>query len=291
MMQQQQQRLSAAGRAAAGPRPGGACRPAAPRRRATAAAALVEPGATVLVAGATGGVGQLVTAKLVERGYRVRAMVRDRAKAARTLGEHPLLELVVADARDAASLAPAVAGVDAVVCATGTTAFPSARWEGNNGPRPTDLVGPTNLIDATPRSVGRFVFVTSAGVEREKEMPWRILNLFGVLTLKRQAEAHLQASGLPYTILRPSRLTDGPYTSYDLNTLLKGVAGNRQAVTLSGRDDLLGEASRIATAEAAVQALTLPEAENRAFALASTAGQGPGGDASAWRELFARAAP
>lgn len=29
------------------------------------------------------------------------------------------------------------------------------------------------------------------------------------------------ASGLPYTILRPSRLTDGPYTSYDLNTLLQ----------------------------------------------------------------------
>jgi hypothetical protein len=99
---QRQQRLSAAGRAA-GPRPA-AGRPAAPRRRAALAtprAALVEPGATVLVAGATGGVGQLVTAKLVERGYRVRAMVRDRAKAARTLGEHPLLELVVADARDA----------------------------------------------------------------------------------------------------------------------------------------------------------------------------------------------
>ena len=34
------------------------------------------------------------------------------------------------------------------------------------------------------------------------------------------------ASGLPYTLLRPSRLTDGPYTSYDLNTLLQvGRAG------------------------------------------------------------------
>lgn len=48
-----------------------------------------------------------------------------------------------------------------------------------------------------------------------------ILNLFGVLTLKRQAEQFLAASGIPYTILRPSRLTDGPYTSYDLNTLLQ----------------------------------------------------------------------
>lgn len=43
----------------------------------------------------------------------------------------------------------------------------------------------------------------------------------GVLKFKRESEQFLQSSGLPYTILRPSRLTDGPYTSYDLNTLLQ----------------------------------------------------------------------
>jgi len=43
----------------------------------------------------------------------------------------------------------------------------------------------------------------------------------GVLKFKHDVELALQASGLPYTILRPSRLTDGPYTSYDLNTLLQ----------------------------------------------------------------------
>jgi hypothetical protein len=42
-----------------------------------------------------------------------------------------------------------------------------------------------------------------------------------VLKFKRDSEMALEASGLPYTILRPSRLTDGPYTSYDLNTLLQ----------------------------------------------------------------------
>lgn len=34
------------------------------------------PGSLVLVAGATGGVGQLVTAKLLEKGFRVRALTR-----------------------------------------------------------------------------------------------------------------------------------------------------------------------------------------------------------------------
>lgn len=42
-----------------------------------------------------------------------------------------------------------------------------------------------------------------------------------MLKFKRDSEMALEASGLPFTILRPSRLTDGPYTSYDLNTLLQ----------------------------------------------------------------------
>ena len=70
----------------------------------------------------------------------------------------------------------------------------------------------------------------------------------GVLKYKKQAEDLLQHSGLPWTILRPSRLTDGPYTSYDLNTLLQATAGTRQDVQISMQDDQLGEASRIAVA-------------------------------------------
>jgi hypothetical protein len=70
----------------------------------------------------------------------------------------------------------------------------------------------------------------------------------GVLKYKRDSELLLMASGLPYTIIRPGRLTDGPYTSYDLNTLLKATAGNRQDVELAPSDSLSGEASRIAVA-------------------------------------------
>ena len=33
-------------------------------------------------------------------------------------------------------------------------------------------------------------------------------------------------------VIRPGRLTDGPYTSYDLNTLLKATAGIRRAAVL-----------------------------------------------------------
>jgi hypothetical protein len=33
-------------------------------------------------------------------------------------------------------------------------------------------------------------------------------------------------------VCRPRRLIDGPYTSYDLNTLLKATAGERRAVVI-----------------------------------------------------------
>lgn len=82
-------------------------------------AGLVEPGGTVLVAGATGGVGQLISAKLLERGYKVKALTRSADKARTTLGSNPNLECVQADARDLDSLSPVMEGVDAVCCATG----------------------------------------------------------------------------------------------------------------------------------------------------------------------------
>jgi hypothetical protein len=72
----------------------------------------------------------------------------------------------------------------------------------------------------------------------------------GVLKWKLEGEKVLEESGIPFTIVRPSRLTDGPYTSYDLNTLLKSTSGTRQDVKLSPRDDQIGEASRIAVAGA-----------------------------------------
>jgi len=125
------------------------------------------------------------------------------------------------------------------------------------------LDGNLNLINASPRTLKRFLFVTRAGVERQKQFPWLILNLYGVLTFKGAAEIALEESGLPWTVLRPSRLVDGPYTSYDLNTLLKATseAQGLKGVTLVEGDVLKGQASRVAVAEACVQALNCAETE------------------------------
>ena len=217
---------------------------------------------------------------------------------------------------------PPAEGVDAVVCSTGTTAFPSKRWDGDNGPKETDLVAAGNLIRAAAAAgdVRRFVFVTSCGVDRFRQFgPFAILNAFGgerpaarppagrrpewhrppastdsppslraVLEYKKASEDLLKSTSLPWTILRPSRLTDGPYTSYDLNTLLQATSGTRQRVSVSAEDDLgTGQCSRIAVAEACVQALACGGTVGRQYAVETVEGPGPGSDAAAWAALFA----
>lgn len=44
--------------------------------------------------------------------------------------------------------------------------------------------------------------------------------------------AHCVLISVTFCDTRPGRLTDGPYTSYDLNTLLKATAGERRAVLI-----------------------------------------------------------
>lgn len=78
-------------------------------------------------------------------------------------------------------------------------------------------------------------------------------------------------SGLAYTILRPGRLTDGPYTSYDLNTLLKATAGNKQDIQIATKDELNGETSRIALAGAPCICITRSKCAG-CFGQLSTAG-------------------
>ena len=66
---------------------------------------------SILVAGATGYVGGRLVPKLLEQGYRVRAMARSRAKLAnRPWASHPRLEVVEGDVQDLGDLMKATAG-------------------------------------------------------------------------------------------------------------------------------------------------------------------------------------
>lgn len=243
----------------------------------------------VLVVGGTGGVGQLVVASLLSRNIRLRLILRDPEKASTLFGKQDEEKLQVwkADTRNPMELDPSMfQGVTHVICCTGTTAFPSRRWDGDNTPERVDWEGVRNLVSALPSTLKRIVLVSSIGVTKSNELPWSIMNLFGVLKYKKMGEDFVRNSGLPFTIIRPGRLTDGPYTSYDLNTLLQATAGERRAVLIGQGDKLVGEVSRLVVAEACIQALDIDFTEGQIYEINSIQGEGPGSDLEKWKELF-----
>ncbi|CAK7331156.1 unnamed protein product [Dovyalis caffra] len=246
----------------------------------------------VLVVGGTGGVGQLVVASLLNRNIKSRLLLRGPEKAIELFGEQDeeMLQVFKGDTRNPEDLDPSLfEGVTHVICCTGTTAFPSKRWDGDNTPERTDWEGVRNLVSALPSTLKRIVLVSSVGVTKFNELPWSIMNLFGVLKYKKMGEDFVRNSGLPFTIIRPGRLTDGPYTSYDLNTLLQATAGNRRAVVIGQGDKLVGEVSRIVVAEACIQALDIDFTEGEIYEINSVEGEGPGCDPQKWKELFKNA--
>ncbi|MFB2897910.1 CIA30 family protein [Aerosakkonemataceae cyanobacterium BLCC-F50] len=77
----------------------------------------------VLVAGATGGVGKRVVKRLLERGYSVRALVRNVEKAREMLGNN--LELIAGDITKPETLTEEVfQNITAVICCTGARVQP-----------------------------------------------------------------------------------------------------------------------------------------------------------------------
>ena len=266
----------------------------------------------ILVVGATGGVGQLVVAQLLQKGYAVRVLVRGAEKAQRLFGER--VEIAIGNLLQPNSLPPALEKITAVICSTGSTAFPSARWEfelpdglsvlarwqawfklytnetyrrqvAKNAPFQVDGEGVSNLVKAIPATLKRLVLVSSCGVSRREQFPFKVLNGFGVLDAKLQAETAVISAAVPYTIVRPGRLIDGPYTSYDLNTLVKATTEGKLGVVVATGDRLVGQTSRIDVAAACVECLAYPETAGQAFEIFS---EGKRPETIDWQGLFIR---
>ena len=250
---------------------------------------MVSDADKILVAGATGGVGQLVVAKLLAKNLHVRGLTRNKAKAESMFDRQ--VELVEGDIRHLNTLVSATEDIDYLICCTGTTAFPSGKWdfanlfEATNSPEAVDAEGVKNLVSVAPRSLKRFVFVSSCGVLRKHKLPFNILNIFGVLDAKLIGETAITAASIPYTIIRPARLIDGPYTSYDLNTLLKAKTDGKKAVKIEIGDSLNGETSRIDVANACVESLFYETTINKDFTIIN---DGEKSIPTNWETLFAK---
>jgi uncharacterized protein YbjT (DUF2867 family) len=142
----------------------------------------------ILVAGGTGMLGTRVVRLLAAGGTLVRVLTRDAARAQHLAA--PGVEVMTGDVREAGSLAPAVAGVRAVVSAV-------HGFIGGDGvsPATVDDLGNANLVLAAEAAgVEHFVLVSVVGAA-----PDHPLELF---RMKHRAEQRLLASRLEWTVIR-----------------------------------------------------------------------------------------
>ncbi len=166
----------------------------------------------IAVFGATGKTGIELVNQALEHGHTVTAFVRDSAKLAI---EHENFSFVTGDAFDLASVAPAVQGQDAVICALGSG---------------TDLKktmvrtkGTINIISAMQEnSVRRLLIVSAMGVGESWDDLSMLNKFFFVALMKGIRKDHepqkaaIKEGGLDRTIICPSGLTDTPRTGiYD----------------------------------------------------------------------------
>ncbi len=161
----------------------------------------------VSIIGGTGGVGRWLVAIARENGDHVKMLVRDRRKLPTDLGA---IGVIVGDVLRQGDVDAVVGGSDVVFSALGADGL---------GTTTIYSSGTANIIEAMKRSgATRLLAVSSVGVEEDKNanaLYRRVLAPFvlkNVLEDMRDMERLIVDSGLVWTIVRPSGLTDGPRT-------------------------------------------------------------------------------
>jgi putative NADH-flavin reductase len=169
--------------------------------------------ATVLVIGASRGIGLETVKRALDASHRVRAFARG---AASIPLDAPALEKFAGDALDKTRVAAAVAGTDAVIQSLGAAKGPQAILSGTTlFSRATRI-----LIDAMRENgVRRLVAVTGLGAGDSRGHGGFVYDaILFPLILKRVyddkdvQEQMIRASALEWTIARPGLLTSGPAT-------------------------------------------------------------------------------
>lgn len=155
---------------------------------------------SIIVIGGAGKLGRAIVEAAVRQGIDVTAHVRSAAKAS---GLPAGVRIVEGDGLDAASLASAIPGHDAVVITAG----------GLRGTVSSEVT--RNAIAAMqPAGIRRLIAVSAYGaVDPKGFYGWLIKTMSPQLGADKQAmEAALRTSNLDWTAVRPPILNDGPAT-------------------------------------------------------------------------------
>lgn len=160
----------------------------------------------VLIVGATGGTGRELVKQALERGHVVTALARNPARLAI---EHPRLTVVKGDVLDPQSVATAMRGQEAVLCALGHKRYFY----------PTRILseGTRNIVQAmASHGSRRLVCETSLGIGDAAFRLGLLYTLFNIPVVlpfyfwdKTRQERVIAGSAVPWVIVRPGALTNG----------------------------------------------------------------------------------
>jgi putative NADH-flavin reductase len=162
------------------------------------------------ILGATGKTGRHLLEQALAQGHAVTVLARNPDKLAQ---RHDRLNVIQGDIRDAAKVAQAVAGAEAVLSVLGPT---------SNKPERAVSQGMDNILAAMRQhGVRRLIQAAGAGVRDPQDTPTLVHAFFGGLVrlLSPNVVADMvevvdkvRQSGLDWTIVRVPMLTEGPAT-------------------------------------------------------------------------------
>jgi len=177
----------------------------------------------ILILGATGPTGRLIVENAIVQAHQVVALVRSKSKTA-DIAEAELFE---GDARDEIAITRAIAGCDAVISSLGTPMSPFREV--------TLLSTATNALVGVMKRQGveRLVCITGMGAGDSRghggffyDRVFQPVMLGKVYEDKDRQEAVVKASGLDWTIVRPTVLNDKPpHGEIRAMTDLSGIRG------------------------------------------------------------------
>lgn len=148
----------------------------------------------VTVFGATGAIGSLTVAALLERGHHVTAYARNPQKVPASWGEG--VRVVVGQMSDEEAIDSAVAGADAVVSALG----PSMDRKATGLPL---VAGTGHVLDAMKRhGVRRYVGHATPAVLDPREKPTFVTRLVGFMPRTFMPRAYEEITGMTGQIMR-----------------------------------------------------------------------------------------
>ena len=146
----------------------------------------------ILLAGATGYLGQYILAALLREEYPTRIVVRNKSKLSPALLTHPLLEVVEAEVTQPDTLRGVCKGVHKVISSVGIT-----RQKDGLTYEQVDFQANKNLLDEALREgVRKFIYVSVFKGEAMRHI--------AIGAAKERFVDTLKASGLDFCIIRPS---------------------------------------------------------------------------------------